>query len=154
MGLPHPTSPTSFQRTEMFLEQVGLSVPGRRCALKLAKAITLPLPAQAAELIHQHSPTAAPRGPGQELKPGRACYSGLAGAARAGPRPPARPRAEGDPRGRPPTSPAAATDRERAQLEGNRGSRRSRPRVGGVTSNPPHETTSPPPGGTGALAGS
>lgn len=56
------------------LEEVGLSVPAGRCALKLGKAITLPLPAQPAELIHQHSPTAAPRGPGQELKPGRACY--------------------------------------------------------------------------------
>lgn len=48
-------------------------MPAGLCALKLAKAITLPLPAPRAELIHQHSPTAAPRGPGLELKPGRAC---------------------------------------------------------------------------------
>lgn len=52
---------------------------------------------------------------------------------------PARPHAA-DPR----SGPGAATGRERAQFEGTGGSPSFRPRVGGVTSNSPHETTSPP----------
>lgn len=142
-------------------------MPGGRCALKLAKAITIPLPAQLAALIHQHSPTAAPRGPGQELKPGRVLSGTSLGGVRRptgsresqeqspGPRGARDPAPAGPHAADPRPGPGAATGRERTQFEGTGGSPSFRPRVGGVTSNSPHETTSPPlgrhPGASGFL---
>lgn len=110
-----------------------LSVPGGRCALKLAKAITIPLPAQLAALIHQHSPTAAPRGPGQELKPGRAFYLAQVGAACAGPLAPASPRNRVRGRGAPgtllPPGPTRPTP-DQALAQPPAGSGRSSRRLG------------------------